>query len=483
MSDDASTRSIWSNRAFLLFSAGQLTSSLGSGLLTLAVLLHVYSSTHSTRATTFAFVCETVPMVLLAPVAGAFADRHDRRWVLIGADCARAALLLPLLLSTRLSVLLPVLAVQAALGAVFRPAYSAFVPALVPPPQLASANGFTQSSMAVLSLTAPAAGGALYAAFGFPLIVTLDIVSFAASVVTLAWLRVASPDRTVARRASLRTHVVEGTRVLAQLPVMRLMLATGLCAALFEACLGPVFVPYLQGVLHATPTEVGLATGAQGAGTLAAGAFVGQLSRRFGAGQLFAAGIAGVATAAVAFALAPNLAAALAILAVLGVPAIFINVSSTTLLQTLVPDELLGRAFGLFSSATAAATVLGAFAPALLSDVIGLRVMLLGASGMLLVATAVAVGGVRRLNLPRADALAQQQLHREPLVSVGQVDVGERAGALDPVSKRVDVDGERVRGTLGVLVATEPHRQCAGKLAAIPAIVVEQSPDGFRCDK
>ena len=483
MSGEASTRSIWRNRSFLLFSAGQLTSSLGSGLLTLAVLLHVYASTHSTRATTFAFVCETVPLVLLSPVAGGFADRHDRRWVLIGTDCARAALLLPLLLSTRLSVLLPVLAVQAALGAVFRPAYSAFVPALVPAAQLASANGFTQSSMAVLSLTAPPAGGALYAAFGFPLIVTVDIVSFAASVITLASLRISSPDRTVARRSSLRAHLADGTRALAQLPVMQLMLATGLCAALFEACLGPVFVPYLQGVLHATPTEVGLATGAQGAGTLAAGAFVGVLTRRFGAGQLFAAGIAGVAAAAVAFALAPNLAAALAILAVLGVPAIFINVSSTTLLQTLVPDDLLGRAFGLFSSATAAATVVGAFAPALLADIVGLRVMLLGASGMLVVATAVAVAGVRRLNMLQADALAQQQLHREPLVGVGQVDVGEGTGALDPVSKSVDVDGERVGGTLGVLVAAQPHRQGAGELAAVSAIVVEQSPDRFRGDQ
>ncbi|HYW06134.1 MAG TPA: MFS transporter, partial [Longimicrobium sp.] len=77
-------------RAFFVIWLGQVVSTIGSSLTGFVLGVWVYRQTGS--ATQFALIaaCSTLPAILLGPVAGALVDRHDRRRIMIAADCGAA---------------------------------------------------------------------------------------------------------------------------------------------------------------------------------------------------------------------------------------------------------------------------------------------------------------------------------------------------------------------------------------------------------
>src|SRR5215475_2039005 len=83
----------------LLWGGGQV-SSLGSWLLVLAVPAHILAATGSLRATGLALAAEYLPRLALGPVAGAVADRWDRRRLMIGTNLGCAAAVALMLLGT-----------------------------------------------------------------------------------------------------------------------------------------------------------------------------------------------------------------------------------------------------------------------------------------------------------------------------------------------------------------------------------------------
>src|SRR2546430_17635257 len=85
-------------RDFRLLWAGGLVSSLGSWLLTLAIPTHIFLVTGSLRATGLTVAAEYLPPLILGPGPGGFADRGDRRRLLIGTTpfCAGSGTGMPL---------------------------------------------------------------------------------------------------------------------------------------------------------------------------------------------------------------------------------------------------------------------------------------------------------------------------------------------------------------------------------------------------
>jgi MFS family permease len=398
---------LWRNRGFLLLWSGQLTSQFGTGLLRLAVLLHVFTSTRSTTATTAAFLAETAPGAFLSPWAGALADRLDRRTLLVAADIARALLLLPLLVDTSLGVLLAVLAIQAAVGSVFQPAYGAFVPSVVPPEQLATGNALFTSSGAALSVVAPSIGAALYAGFGFRFIVALDSVTFLASAVTLVLLARWVSDVPVERaaRVGLRAELAVATKFIRTTPLLRLLFVVMMAFGVAEALMSPLLVPFLEGTLQATAPQVGVAFTVMSIGSVVGGILMVTVSKWLGATRMFVVGTIGASLAIVAFAMAPSYAVALVIGGVLSVPTQFTSVGSMTLMQIYVPNEIRGRVLGGFSAVFGAVTLVSAAVPAFASTAIGVRgVMLIGAAAACLAAV-LSVAGYRGLRTDEPTAV------------------------------------------------------------------------------
>ncbi|MFJ5666796.1 MFS transporter [Micromonospora chalcea] len=181
-------------RTFLLVAFGQLISLVGTGLTNFAVSLWVYQRTGSISWFALAAMLALLPAAVLAPVAGAVADRFDRRLVMIGADCLAATgtvTLAGLLWLDRLQIwhVFAAVTVSAVANAFQQPAYLAAVTQLVPKRYYGRANGIVSLGSATGTVLAPLLGGALVVAVGLRWVVLIDLVSFLVAVGITLYVR------------------------------------------------------------------------------------------------------------------------------------------------------------------------------------------------------------------------------------------------------------------------------------------------------
>src|SRR5512136_103846 len=83
---------VFRNRNFTLLWTGQLVSTIGSALTSLAASILVYRITGSALSVGLMLMATALPTLLLGLVAGVVVDRYDRRRIMIAADLLRAIL-------------------------------------------------------------------------------------------------------------------------------------------------------------------------------------------------------------------------------------------------------------------------------------------------------------------------------------------------------------------------------------------------------
>ncbi|MBQ1017583.1 amino acid adenylation domain-containing protein [Micromonospora sp. D93] len=212
----AARRAMPSLTVFYLIALGQLVSLIGSGLTGFGMGLWVYQQTGSVSLFATATVLALLPAVVLSPVAGALADRWDRRLIMIVADClaATGTVSLALLLwlgQLQLWHVFTAITVTAVATAFQLPAYLAAVTQLVPKRYYGRANGIVSLGTATSTVLAPLLGGALVIAVGLRGIVVIDLLTFAVAVTVT--LSVRFPDTLFLRREeSFRRAVLGGWR-------------------------------------------------------------------------------------------------------------------------------------------------------------------------------------------------------------------------------------------------------------------------------
>ncbi|MEK8173430.1 MFS transporter [Streptomyces sp. M19] len=146
--------------------------------------------------TGLAFMAETLPALLLAPLAGVLVDRFDRLAIMISSDLLRAGVVLAMLAvdsADTVWLLYAALFAQNAVSQFFAPAHQATIPWLVGRgPELDSANAWYAVSSGVVRLAGAPLGGALYAFAGFDTLVLVNCASYAVSAVLLTAVRAVS---------------------------------------------------------------------------------------------------------------------------------------------------------------------------------------------------------------------------------------------------------------------------------------------------
>ncbi len=216
----------WSDpgiRTFLLIWIGQVVSLVGSGLTSFVLGVWVYQNTGSATQFALIFASATIPGVLIAPLAGEVVDRHDRRRVMIAADCGAALstiVVFLLFFSGRLEVwhIYLTTAANALCGAFQGPAYAASIPLLVPREQLGRVNGLVMVERSA-AIIAPALAAALIATVGVSGVIAIDFATFLFATGTLLLVRIPRPAATghgaAAAQGSLLRRAGYGWRYLA----------------------------------------------------------------------------------------------------------------------------------------------------------------------------------------------------------------------------------------------------------------------------
>lgn len=380
-----SPRSGW--RTFLLTWATQSLSVLGSSLTFFSVSIWLtqtlYPAPDQRADLAFALsavsLAHTIPMLVSMPLAGAAADRHDRRRTMLFADLINGALtlLLVALLVTgtlRLWGLISVIALLAVASTFHNSAFDASYAMLVPERLLPRANGMMLTMWSLAGILAPAlaaviisvpalarqgllggTGGALLGSLpdGVPLVVALDALSFLIAGITLLFLTIPSPvvqNATKAHRRSLWRDMGEGALFIWDRRPMLWLLGT---FAIVNLLTVPVilFQPLLVKFHLAAPGitfESALATisSVSSLGGVVGGVLIsawGGLKRNRVYGVVLSALVVGVANAFLGFSSGLYAMAGLAFLSRMMFP--LMDAHSQAIWQAQTPRELQGRVF------------------------------------------------------------------------------------------------------------------------------------------
>src|SRR3972149_5071183 len=154
-------------RVFFTIWAGQFVSVFGSALSSFALGVWIYTTTNSVELFAAQMLAFGVPQVVLSPLAGALADRWDRRVAIMVGDAGAGLAMLTIAILFAGGARTPWSAVvltflMSAFNTLIWPAYSAATTLLVPQQQLGRASGMVQMAEAAPQLAAPAPGGPLH---------------------------------------------------------------------------------------------------------------------------------------------------------------------------------------------------------------------------------------------------------------------------------------------------------------------------------
>lgn len=362
----------WRSRA-VLFLASQCITLFGSTLVQMAVVWYVTLETGSGVWVSAVSVSSYLPQFLISFPGGVWADRRNRKWLIIGADAATAAVtllliwLLPFLESGVgegregwiLAGLLLMSVLRSAGAGVQTPAVNAVIPQLVPEEQLMRFNGLNAAMQSLVQFAAPAAAGQRGPRSGG-----------------------------TGRAAGLREGIAY---VLRHKRVKSLLLVYGLFVffCVPAGFLAGLLVSRVYGDTYGYLTAVELA----GFAGMAAGGLLMSLWGGFGRREkTLSLGLAAFGLASALMGITEEFGLYLILMAFYGVALTVVQTAVTTLLQEQADRVVQGRIFGMQSSMYAGFLPLGMAVFGPLADVVSLQWIMIGAGGALAV-LAVLTGG------------------------------------------------------------------------------------------
>jgi len=340
---------LFRNRMFRRLWTARAISFIGDGIAITALVLHVGSTNGTGTAVGALLLAQALPH-LAGPMAGVIADRTDQRRLMIACNVgntvvfAVAAWLLPGLLG-----LIALVATSSLLDTIFGPAGRSAVPALVDEGDLLPANAWLGTALNMQVAVGPLLGGLFVATLGVRGALVADAASFLLSAVLL--LRVSPlPPRRSAARASFLADTRAGLGYVRRHAVARAVVVTLFLGVAFAGIDNVALVFLSREVLGAGALGFGVVAAAFGIGMLVA-----SIALSSGRGRsprmLFIGGWTLTAAGTLLTGVAPVLWFAVAAQAIGGLGNGADNVASDTLIQRSVPREMLGRVFGVTSTA------------------------------------------------------------------------------------------------------------------------------------
>ena len=334
-------------RSFRLVWFGQLISVTGTQLRLVAIPYQIYLLTGSSLDVGLIGLFQAIPLMSLALFGGVIADAVDRRRLLIVTQIGLAACSAALAVGTQLGIanvpyLYALTAVGAAFSAIDGPARGALIPNLVSRERLAAAMALNQVLFQTASIAGPALAGVIILGIGVAGAYWVDTATFLASIVAV--FLVVAPKRESRPRVPVVRALREGLSYFRANHILSGTMALDFLAMFFGSPRA-LFPYYADRVFAVGPGGLGLLFAAPGIGSLLAALTSGWVPRVRRQGLAVLISVAAWGLAIVGFGLLSDGLFILALVFVAlaegadTVSAIF----RTTILQTVVPDELRGR--------------------------------------------------------------------------------------------------------------------------------------------
>jgi DHA3 family macrolide efflux protein-like MFS transporter len=402
-SQDVAAMPGWKKKV-TVFLIGQTVTTFGSFLVQYAIMWHLTLTTKSGLVLALAAIFGFLPQAIVSIFAGVWADRVNRKIMIIVSDSviALATLGLALLMLSGVDdlwLIFLVMAVRSVGAGVQMPAISALFPQIVPTSKLMRVNGISSSIQSSLGLLAPVAAAAVYANVSLVAIFFIDVVTAVIGLVMLAFVKVP----TLARASSLEkpsyfADLKDGIQYIFSNDLVRwVMVIFGLVFLLIVAPsnLSPLMLVRTFGseVWMLTVLEVSFAIGMVIGGALMAlfAAKADRLGMIIGSSILFG-------LLAIGMGFTTNLIIFFALFFVVGIAVPAFSTSAMTLLQETVEPERQGRVFGFVGIVMAVAMPLGMAVLGPLADVVSVELLLIitGAATVIIAIVAILLPAGKR---------------------------------------------------------------------------------------
>lgn len=366
-----------SRRGLFALVAARGVSVTGDWVLLTAASIIVYERTGSTTAVSILLGLAAVPTVVLGPIAGAIADRADRRLVMFWADAVNALLLAAGLATVGSgSPVWPAYAavIAVSVAGVFRqPAADALLPSLVAPAQLGRANSAIRLASRLAMIAGPAAAGILTSAGGFRLVLAVDAVSFAASGLLVFSLPKAGPAVSPRKHGSPLAEARAGLAYASRHATIRTVIL-GIGSTML---MGPIVnagtLALVSEALDLPESRYGLLLAVEGAGALALAVLFLYLGPRLRLLPTGAAALIAVGASTIALGEAPNLVTAAIAIAAQGMSVVALNITFASYLQQQSDDAFRGRVMSLVATIASLGGLAGFAVAGPFVDAIGVR--------------------------------------------------------------------------------------------------------------
>ncbi|MFD2115772.1 MFS transporter [Paenibacillus yanchengensis] len=372
-------------RNIVLFLSSQTTSLFGSSLVQYAMMWHVTLTTKSGLMMTLYIICGFIPTFILSPIAGVWADRYDRKKLIVIADgmIAFATLILAILflLGYQQIWLLFVMAAVRAFGAgIQTPAVGAILPQIVPKDKLTKVNGINGSIQAIMMFVAPMASAGLLSISSIEIIFFIDVITAALAIVMLLTLvKVSVHEKALEQQTtSYFSDFKEGLLYVKNHAFLKSFF---IFFAVFFLLMAPVsFLTPLQvartfgdDVWRLTAIEIAFSIGMMLGGVVIAiwGGFRNKIKTLALTGIIMGA-------CTIALGVPTNFWIYLTYMAVFGVAMPIFNTPATVLLQEKVEEHYMGRVFGVMGMISTSMMPLGMLVFGPLSDMVRIEWLLLG---------------------------------------------------------------------------------------------------------
>jgi DHA3 family macrolide efflux protein-like MFS transporter len=393
----------WKKRA-AVFLVGQTVTTFGSLLVQYAILWHLTLTTKSGVVLALAAIFGFLPQAIVSIFAGVWADRVNRKVMIIISDAsiALATLFLALLMLSGVDDLWLIFLVMAvrSVGAGFQtPAISALLPQIVPTEKLMRVNGINSSVSSSLLLLAPVAAAAVYANFSIVGILFIDVVTAIIGVSLLATIAVptlarASSDDKPTYFADLK----DGFSYIFSHDLVRWVMV--IFAIVFLMVVAPSNLSPLM-LVRNFGTEVWMLTVLEmsfGIGMMAGGALMAVLGPKLDRLWTIIGTSIGFGVIAFVMGFTTNLILFFSLFFLIGLAVPAFSTSATTLLQETVEPERQGRVFGFLGIVMSVAMPLGMAILGPITDIVSVESVLIatGSATVLIAVVAVLLPSGRR---------------------------------------------------------------------------------------
>lgn len=383
----------------ILFLTSQNISLFGSMLVQYAITWYITLETQSGAMMTLSIICGFLPTFFISPFAGVWADRYDRKMIIILSDSmiALSTLALAMLFFAGYNSIWLIFVASAirALGSgIQTPTVGAFIPQLVPEDKLMKVNATNSSIQSLVALLSPMLSGALLTLAPIEIIFFIDVVTAALAVsMLLLFLKVPAHSKALEKqKISYFEDMLEGIKYIKKHGFVKTVFV--FCAIYFILITPSAFLTPLQvtrsfgdDVWRLTAIEVAFSGGMMLGGiTIASwGGFKNKVHTMVISNFV-------IATCTVSLGIVPVFWIYLFLMGLVGFALPLFNTPFTVMLQQKVEPDFLGRVFGVLSMISSSLMPLSMLIYGPVADVIKIEWLLIGTGFLMFVMTAMMSG-------------------------------------------------------------------------------------------